>query len=336
MVIRIVKYAFIALLILVVGLFLVVTVSSRLAMDDDLAHTSSSKALNDFSPGIGDGIVNIAANDMSFRARVAGFDATDKQTVILLHGFPVTSAMWIDLIDPLAQAGFQVVAFDQRGYSPGARPSDLSAYELDKLTLDVTAIADAVGADKFHLVGHDWGAAVGWSTVLSHPERILSWTGLSIAHPAAFGEALNSDPDQQARSGYFAFFQTPWLPETLFSFNGFSLLAGLYQPMTAEKRTEYISVFSEPGALTAALNWYRAMESALSNPNNLPTDVTAPTLFIWGNQDDAVGRVAIDAMAAYMKGPYRSIETDAGHWLLTDEPQRVVNEVLKHVIKYSE
>jgi pimeloyl-ACP methyl ester carboxylesterase len=270
---------------------------------------------------------------MDFRARVAGFDGTpNKPVVILLHGFPVTSAMWIGLIDPLAKAGYRVVAYDQRGYSPGARPEDQSAYVIDELTSDVVAIANAIGADQFHLIGHDWGAAVGWATVLSYPERIISWTGLSIAHPAAFGEALVNDPDQQARSGYFALFQTPWVPETLFSFNNFRMLkAGVYDAMSAEQSAEYIQVFSEPGALTAALNWYRAMGAGPGSPDGMSSNVTAPTLFIWGNKDAAVGRAAIDAMAEYMKGPYRNIELDAGHWLMEDEPQRIVREVIEHL-----
>jgi pimeloyl-ACP methyl ester carboxylesterase len=332
MVLRIFKYTCIGLVVLIGALVLGLAISANMALDSDLNHTRASKQLPGFAQASRSGLVRISANGMTFRARIAGFDSIpDKPTVILLHGFPVTSAMWIELIEPLARAGFQVVAFDQRGYSPEARPANLDAYDVDKLTDDVMAVADAVGASQFHLVGHDWGAAVGWSTVLTYPERVLSWTGLSIAHPAAFSQALENDPDQQSRSGYFALFRTPWLSESIFSFNNFSLLRGLYQTMLRDQADEYLAVFSEPKALTAALNWYRAMGTGPGNLDEINTDVHTPTLFIWGNQDAAVGRSAIDAMAAYMKGPYRSVETNAGHWLLTDEPQRVIDEVLRHI-----
>lgn len=330
---KFIKFAVVIVLVLLVGAVLVFAVGAKMSLDSDFLHTQAAKSLQELSPTSGDALVNISANGMNFRARVAGFDGTqNKPVVILLHGFPVTSAMWIGLINPLAKAGYRVVAFDQRGYSPGARPEEQSAYVIDELTSDVVAIANAIGADQFHLIGHDWGAAVGWATVLTYPERIISWTGLSIAHPAAFGEALLNDPDQQARSGYFAFFQTPWVPETLFGFNDFAMLReAIYSTMSKEQTAEYIHVFSEPGALTAALNWYRAMGAGPGTPDGMSPNVAAPTLFIWGNKDDAVGRAAIDAMAEYIKGPYRNIELDAGHWLMEDEPQRIVREVVQHL-----
>ena len=313
------------------GVFILI-VGAQMSLDRDFTHTRSVEALGPFSPAVAEGLVTIAANGMEFRARVAGFDGDgDKPVGILLHGFPVTSAMWNALIDPLAQLGLRVVAFDQRGYSPGARPEGVEAYTTDKLIDDVLAVADAVGAPQFHLIGHDWGAGVGWGVVLNAPERVASWTGLSIAHPAAFSQALQDDPDQQARSGYFALFQTPWVPETLFTFNQLAVLKGLYQIMPADAVEEYVQVFSEPGGLTAALNWYRAMGVSLVDTGDLSNDVETPTLFIWGNQDGAVGRVAIDAMAQFMKGPYRNVELDAGHWLIAEKRAQVVEEVVSHL-----
>ena len=103
--------------------------------------------------------------------------------------------MWELLIEPLAEAGYRVLAFDQRGYSPGARPKDESAYGIPHLVSDVVAVASSVGAQQFHLIGHDWGSAVGWTVTMTHPGKVLTWTGISIAHPTAFGEALRNDPD---------------------------------------------------------------------------------------------------------------------------------------------
>ncbi|MGK0222654.1 MAG: pimeloyl-ACP methyl ester carboxylesterase [Limisphaerales bacterium] len=327
------KYTFLTLLTLVVVLVGVLLIGSKMSYDSDLLHTHASSELPAFTVNTTDGLANIKLGNMTYRARVAGFDGNaTKPLVILLHGFPVTSAMWIELLDPLAQAGYRVVAFDQRGYSPSARPEEISDYTVDKLVGDVLALADTLDADRFHLVGHDWGAGVGWAAVLAHPERIISWTGLSIAHPESFGEALANDPDQQSKSAYFAFFQMPWVPETVFSFNGFSALkAGIYNTMSEVQRTEYLKVFSEPGALTAALNWYRAMNSGPGALQYASLQVDTPTLFIWGNKDEAVGRVAIDAMAQYMDGPYTNIELDAGHWLMEDQPERIVAEILQHL-----
>jgi pimeloyl-ACP methyl ester carboxylesterase len=265
---------------------------------------------------------------MEFRARIAG---SHGDGVILLHGFPVTSAMYEPLLAAAAEGGYRVVAFDQRGYSPGARPAGSEHYAVGDLVGDVLAVADAVGFERFHLVGHDWGSAVGWSLVLAEPERVLSWTALSIPHPEAFRAALNSDPDQQRRSRYFRLFATPWLPEVLFTFNGLALLkSAVYAPMLGSQRDEYLRVFSEPGALTAALDWYRALSRSSEQNSAAPAAVATPTLFVWGNQDPAVGRVAVAAQRGYMRGPFREIELDAGHWLLEENGPRVIDAVIAH------
>ena len=240
--------------------------------------------------------------------------------------------MWEPIIPSLADAGYRVIAFDQRGYSPGARPEDQSAYAIPNLVGDVIAIADAVGADKFHLIGHDWGSAVGWSTVMQHADRILTWTGLSIAHPVAFGEALQNDPDQQSRSGYFALFATPLVPEALFTFNDLMILMGAYQGMRSEQQAEYRAVFSEPHALTSALNWYRQMGASPADVSNVKPDISTPTLFIWGNNDPSAGRAAVDGQEKYMKGPYSKLELNADHWLVTSHATEIAQAVLAHLV----
>ena len=334
MTLRIFKYLFLGVFLLLILLLLILVAGSKKSMDSNFSHTNATKDLPKFSPNIDNGIVNISVGDMTFRARIAGFNGDlSKKVVILLHGFPVTSAMWVDLIEPLEEAGYRVVAFDQRGYSPLARPEILDSYIISKLTNDVFEVADTIGAEEFHLIGHDWGAVVGWSAVLSNPSRITSWTALSFPHPAAFSAALLDDTDQQERSSYVAFFQTPWLPETVFSFNNFSLLKTLFEGMSEEKMKEYINVFSEPGALTSALNWYRALgDNGLSNLDSIDSlEVKTSTLFLWGNQDPSVGRVAVDRMAEFMKGPYTNIELEADHWLFVDKPERIISEILIHI-----
>jgi len=319
-VIAIVLIAFIATVILVAG--------SLSSYDWKRQHTDESSTLPDIATKR-EGLVRITVPNAEFRARAVALDA-ERTPVLLLHGFPETSAMWLPLLSALADAGHPAVAFDQRGYSPGARPLGVDQYRLDLLVDDVLAVADALGWERFHLIGHDWGAAVGWLTAMTVPDRVRSWTALSIPHPAAFGAALASDPDQQRRSRYFVLFRTPWLPELLFSFNGFSLLESMYAPMSDVQRDEYLRVFGEPGALTAALNWYRAMDVSEAAATVAAT-VRQPVLFVWGNRDPAVSRAAVAGQGPYVTGPFQAVELQAGHWLMEEAPEQVIPPVLAHL-----
>jgi len=298
-----------------------------LSLDRDREHARATARLPRFDAFGGPALVRIPARGMEFRARLAGDRGPG---VILLHGFPATSAMYAPLLDAGARDGYRMVAFDQRGYSPGARPGGVDAYVVRELVDDVLAVADAVGFDTFHLVGHDWGSAVGWGVVASAPERVRSWTALSIPHPAAFTQALDSDRDQQARCSYIRLLQLPFVAETMFSFNGLAMLRnGVYQDMSSEERSEYLRVFAEPGALTGALNWYRAIAASRAQAPD-ETKVTRPTLFIWGNQDGSVGRGAVEAQRVYLAGPFREIELDAAHWLMETRAGEIVPEILAH------
>ncbi len=328
---RIIKWTLIIGLAIVLLLLAALGIGSRLALDQSQSYTRAASALPAFDK-TSNGIVLIDTDKGPFRARVRNLDG-EGETVILLHGFPVTSAMWEPLLDPLAASGYRVVAFDQRGYSPGVRPEDAAEYAIDQLVADVLRIADRVGAERFHLAGHDWGAAVGWTTVMAHPQRIRSWTGLSIAHPAAFTDAVANDPDQRSRSSYFALFATPWLPEALMSFNSFAMLRDVYTPMPDTALDEYLALFSEPGALTAALNWYRQMAAGGVEPTSPAIDT--PTLFIWGNDDPSAGRVAVDGQAAYMQGPYKRFELNGGHWLMETHANAIVPMVIAHIAEFS-
>jgi pimeloyl-ACP methyl ester carboxylesterase len=333
---RYLSYAILGVLALISIVVGALWSSSYLSMDHTYTHRSETLKLPAFDRGVSDGLVRLDTKRGEFRARVAGFAAgEDRELVILLHGFPVTSAMWIDLIPVLANAGYRVIAFDQRGYSPQVRPEGVDGYQILEMTADVFAVADLAGSEKFHLVGHDWGAGVGWSAVLERPSRIASWTPMSIAHPAAFGAALQNDPEQQSKSSYFAFFVTPNIPEIFLSFNDFQMLRAVFGNMRTEKVEDYIKVFSEPGAISAGLNWYRAAFSSAganrADPQAQNYDVSVPTFFIWGNQDEAVGRVGTELMSDYMKGPYSVLELDAGHWLLTEFPNKVSQNILSHI-----
>ncbi len=277
-------------------------------------------------------ITEHSVRGMTFRCREAGEAG---EPVILLHGFPETSAMWLDLIERLAAAGYRCLAPDQRGYSPAARPEGAERYALPELSADVIALADDAGFGRFHLIGHDWGSAAGWAVAAQHPDRLLSWTALSVPHLRAFREAIHGDSDQTGRSGYMSFFRQVGAAEDAMSKNDLAGLRNLWSIHSEETLADYVSVFSQPGALTGALNWYRAPggferpdEGAAGEP------VSVPTLFIWGNQDQAIGRVAAEAGERHASGPYRFVELNAGHWLAQQEPERVASEILEHLGKF--
>lgn len=338
---RIFKYGIFGLFALLVVIQLVLWINTWFAQDRDFAHSNETRSLPLFSDDTNTGLVRIEANGFEFRARVSGFEhQAPKGNLVLLHGFPETSIMWIPLIEAASSAGYRVVAFDQRGYSPDARPVGRDQYTGNALVGDALAVADAVGFQRFHLVGHDWGAAVGWQVVFAAADRLNSWTALSIPHVVAFGDAVANDPEQGSKSRYMAFFWLPFLPESVFGFRDFSLLKGFYADHPAAEVAEYLAVLREPGAMTGALNWYRAPfggddESDQTNrdieDSRSPIDIVTPTLFIWGNQDPAVGAASVAGQVKFMKGPYREVEIETGHWLMATATEQVVSETMKHI-----
>jgi len=276
-------------------------------------------------------IRDLQANGLTFRCREAGPPAGEP--VLLLHGFPETSHMWTDLLPKLAAEGYHCLAPDQRGYSPGARPAEVEAYLTDNLVADALALAAAAGfGPRFHLVGHDWGAGVGWRLVRDHPGVVASWTALSIPHPASYGRAFAEDPDQQQRSQYILFFQQPGAAEEMLLANDAAALRQVWDRSSPEEVAEYMAVLTAPGALTAALNWYRAnFGGGTLDPAANEFHVTVPTLTIWGNQDQAVGRATTLRHNDYIKGPNRWLELDAGHWLIQEKFDVVSGEILAHL-----
>ena len=284
--------------------------------------------------GTQDGLVRIKANSMEFRARVAGFDNRDGEGVILLHGFPETSIVWKPLLDKLAKAGYRAVAFDQRGYSPGARPFAKNAYTKGRLATDVLAVAEAAGFERFHVIGHDFGGAIAWTFVDRYPRRVLSLTSLSMPHPSALADTLGNPGSQWRRSSYMLFYRLPVLPELILGFNQAALLKYFkWQDHPREQVEEYERVFGEPGTLRAALNWYRVFRFRSLDPVG---KIRPATLFLWGREDDAFGQVAATRTASYMDGAYRLHAMEAGHNLMLEAPDLVAEEVLTHLATSAE
>ena len=275
-------------------------------------------------------IRDISANGYTFRCREAG--PRGGELVVLLHGFPETSHMWTSLMPRLAAAGYRVLAPDQRGYSPNARPEGIENYRYIDMANDAIALADTIGSTRFHLIGHDWGAGCGWAVVCTWPQRVASWAALSVPHVEAFGRAIREDEDQKARSQYITFFQEPGVAEAALSADGYARLKAIWSESSEDERAEYLAHFSEPGALTAALNWYRGSRGISPNDEQVTFgDVAVPSLVIWGNKDTAIGRKSNEDGAKHMTGPYKWVELDAGHWLIQEQFERVTSELLSHL-----
>jgi pimeloyl-ACP methyl ester carboxylesterase len=261
--------------------------------------------------------------DWRFAVRDEG--PLDGDPVVLLHGFPVDSAGWHALNPLLHRAGVRTVAPDQRGYSPGARPAATAEYRLTELVADAVALIDAIGARQVHLVGHDWGGMVAWALAGRHPDRLASLTVLSTPHPEAFRRAIRSG-SQALRSWYIAAFQLPVLPERYLSHRLGRLLTRTGLPSADVDQT--VRRMSEPGALTAALAWYRALPSSAAEP---ATTCRVPTTFVWGRHDSALGRQAAEHTRDAVSAPYRFVELDAGHWLPQTRPIEISAVLLDRI-----
>lgn len=253
----------------------------------------------------------------------------DGVPVLLLHGFPQSARSWDRVVERLAGHGLRLVAPDQRGYSPGARPAAVAAYAVPRLVADVLAVADALDTGPFHLVGHDWGASVAWALAARHPERLRTLTALSVPHLAAFGAALREDPEQQRRSAYIRVFREPGRGEASLLDDDARGLRALYGGAVAAPDVEAYVDLMRSGALTPALGWYRAMDGDLA----ATPPVTVPTTFLWGADDLATSPTAAHACGTHVRADYRFVALEgASHWTPDECPDQVATAVLDRVL----
>ncbi|WP_052597715.1 alpha/beta fold hydrolase [Aureispira sp. CCB-QB1] len=279
----------------------------------------------------------IKANDFEFNCRTIG-TPSDGPAIILLHGFPETSHMWESTMEHLHLQGYYCIAPDMRGYSPKARPKGIKNYAIEKIAKDIIEIAKAKGIENFHLMGHDWGSAIGWSIVGLYPQHVKSWVALSVPHLTALGNAVKNDEKQKEMSSYARLFQLSFLPEAVLKAKDFKRLKeSCWYLSTPEQVAAYQAVFSGKRALTTCLHYYRKnWNKMIQISENLNiAEVQIPTTLIWGNKDQALGRQSVEATQQYMKGEYQLIELDASHWLVQDQPKEVWKAMDAHLKKYN-
>lgn len=269
---------------------------------------------------------------LAFTADIAG--PSGSALVLLLHGFPESRHSWREALPELAKGGYRVVAPDQRGYSPGARPdpADLSNYSFDKLVQDAIDIADASGAEgkRFHLVGHDWGGQVSWGVAEKHPGRLASLSVLSRPHPLSFRRALQEDADQKHRSRHHGKFLEPDTADKLLADDAKAMRDGLFG-QSRESAAKHLSILGERSAMEAALAWYRS-NKGLSGDFG-PTRV--PTLYLWGDADATVGAHAAKGTADFVSAAYAmEVLPGVGHFVMDQAAARSTELMLAHFKKH--
>ena len=272
------------------------------------------------------------APHLTFDALVTGEPGAP--LVLLLHGFAESMHCWRAQLTALSDMGYRAIAPSQRGYSPTARPDprDASNYHIDRLMDDAMAIVEASGYGdaRFHLVGHDWGGSIAWALADRYPLRIASLTVLSRPHPNSFNRALQMpDGDQAHRSRHHKAFLEPGAADIVLADDANWLherLAANGMPQAAI--AEHLSVLGNKGAMEAALAWYRA-RGAIRGPLG---PIRVPTLYIWGDADDTVGRPAAEGTVDFIAAPYRfEVLSGVGHFAADQAPERVSELLLEHL-----
>jgi pimeloyl-ACP methyl ester carboxylesterase len=258
--------------------------------------------------------------------------------VLFVHGFP---EFWYAWKDQLAEFGrdHQAVALDMRGYNLSSKPPEVDRYHMKDLVEDLRALAKALGHERFVLVAHDWGGAVAWALAIRHPECVEKLVIVNSPHPAVFARELAQNPEQQKASRYMLTFQTP-KAEELLSANGYAPLVNIVMGeglkaghFTEDDRKAYIEAWSQPGALTGGLNYYRASrigppagaeaKPRSFDPGTQSLTVNVPTLVIWGEKDAALTPGNLDGLEEFVPNLTVRRIPDGSHWVVHERPAEV-------------
>jgi pimeloyl-ACP methyl ester carboxylesterase len=270
----------------------------------------------------------VPVGEISLAVRRAG---EGPAAVLLLHGFPDSSRLWRHQVAALTGAGLRVIAPDLRGYGDSDRPARVADYAIPAIVADAVGLLDALGVERAHVVGHDWGAVVAWVLAATRPERVDRLAALSVGHPGAFAQRSIA---QRERSWYMLLFQFEGVAEELLRRDDWRLLRELARGRGDVE--DYVRDLARPGALTAALNWYRANvppEAELEPRPPLPA-VVAPTLGVWGSDDPYLLEERMTGSEAFMAGPWRYERLEGvGHWIPLDAPDRLSALLVEHLTR---
>ncbi len=268
--------------------------------------------------------------------------------IMFVHGFP---EFWYEWEKQLAEFGddHQAVALDMRGYNLSSKPAEVDKYHINDLIEDLRALAEYLGHEKCVMVAHDWGGAVAWSAAMRHPEMLEKLIIVNSPHPAVFARELLNNPDQQQASQYMLLLRSSEAERVLSENNYARLMDVLVQfgskwELSEEKRSKYIDAWSQPGALTGSLNYYRASplypptseadEEKIAGVLNLPKEmfeVKVPTLVIWGEQDRALLTGNLDGLEDYIEDLTVKRISDGTHWVIHEQPE-LVNALIRDFI----
>ena len=283
---------------------------------------------------------SISANGLDFEVLTAG---TGDRLALCLHGFPEHALSWRLQFPLLLSLGYRVWAPNQRGYGGTTRPKRTGDYAVKHLLADVAALIDASGARSVTLIGHDWGAAVAWLFAVAQVRPLERLVIMNVPHPACFLEALRTSWRQRVRSWYFAFFQLPWLPETLLGARGAAAIGTMFERTSCDPSRfpknlldAYRACAAEPGALTAMLNWYRAagrggMKAAVARGF---ATIETPTLMVWGERDVALGKETTYETHRYVRDLELHYLPGVSHWVQQEAPEQT-NALLERFLRKS-
>jgi pimeloyl-ACP methyl ester carboxylesterase len=277
----------------------------------------------------------IRTNGIQLHTALSGPE--DGEPVILLHGYPDAWFGWASQIAALASAGFRVIAPDQRGYNLSDKPRGISQYTQGILVNDITGLADSLGIRRFHLAGHDFGAAVSWRLASLHPERLMSLAILNVPHPEVMIETLGHHPAQMLKSWYIFFFQLPGLPEAAMRANNWrTVIRAMPSGLSDAQKDAYRAAWSQPDAIRSMINWYRAAFRLSGLKIHSTGPVRPPTLLIWGKNDPYLSYGMVQpSLRRCLNGRLVTFE-NASHWVMADEADPVSRLLVEHFQKFSE
>jgi pimeloyl-ACP methyl ester carboxylesterase len=277
-------------------------------------------------PNTWENLMEIKARGLTFEVSESG--PADGEPVLLLHGFPQDNREFDRIVPRLNGAGLRTYALNQRGYSPGARPQNVEAYRLREAVADAVAVLDELGVERAHVVGHDWGAQIGWLLAAGHPERVRTLTAVSVPHPRALMLAIRVRPSQKARLAYFEVFRSPRAERLLLGRDA-AVLRWMLRPLSAERVRRYADAAREPGRLTAGLNWYRAFSTDQIARTG---EITVPTTYVWSDRDGVVGLTAALRTADWVTADYQLVAMrGVSHWVPEEAPGELADAVLARI-----